>query len=57
MENRIYNIAAFIILISISGCTEKRIMNQEQEPLFLEDGEKKTQCLFSPIVEVISSNI
>ena len=31
MENRIYNIAAFIILILISGCTEKRIMNQEQE--------------------------
>ena len=31
MENRIYNIAAFIILILISGCTEKRTMNQEQE--------------------------
>ena len=31
MENRIYNIAAFIILILMSGCTEKRIMNQEEE--------------------------
>ena len=31
MENRIYNIAAFIILILLSGCKRKTIMNQEQE--------------------------
>ena len=31
MENRIYNIAAFIILILLSGCKGKTIMNQEQE--------------------------
>ena len=31
MENRIYNIAAFIFLILTSGCTEKRIMNRQQE--------------------------
>ncbi|MFL2590774.1 MAG: S9 family peptidase [Flavobacteriaceae bacterium] len=31
MENRIYNIAAFIFLILTSGCTEKKIMNRQQE--------------------------
>ena len=31
MENRIYNIAAFIILILLSSCKGKTIMNQEQE--------------------------
>lgn len=31
MENRIYNITAFIILILLSGCKGKTKMNQEQE--------------------------
>ena len=31
MDNRIYNIATFVIFILLFGCTEKKIMNQEQE--------------------------
>ena len=31
MDNRIYNIAAFISLILLFSCTEKKIMNQEHQ--------------------------
>ena len=31
MDNRIYNIGTFLIFILLFACTEKKIMNQEQE--------------------------
>ena len=31
MDNRIFNIATFVIFILLMGCMEKNIINQEKE--------------------------